>query len=243
MGLVALSEGDWLQAEPDIAARTQGFAAFPQGAHTLPQGEKAVNELAAMLGVQGDLKAVAAAHHEDMCVLTRADGEEVYRLVAAAVAWPSDWRPAEKMGLPLRALHAPIQGYEEQLASGVDQFMARLKPGPIFGRSNWFIAPTGDRRWLADGPAERSFAHVTRFNAGEALFARCERQTLRRLPDTGAIVFTIGIYVAPLSALPAQSVAKLSEAVRELVEGEGERRGAGAYADALIGYAAGAEME
>ena len=56
-------------------------------------------------------------------------------------------------------------------------------------------------RYLPDDPAAR-FAHVSAANAGETLFVRCERQTLRRLPETGAVLFTIGIAVAPLARLP-----------------------------------------
>ena len=109
------------------------------------------------------------------------------------MAWPSDWHPSEKIGLPLRALHAPIAGYEEQLATGVDRFMETLRPGPIYARCNWFIAATGERRWLPDRPPREAFAHVTPENAGETLFVRSERQTLRRLPQTGAILFGIGL--------------------------------------------------
>ena len=236
MGLAKLDEGEWLQPEPDLAARAEGFAAYPDGIQLSPDGEAPGAELAGMLGLSGGLPQAAAAHHEDMCLLTLSPGDTQYRLVGAAVAWPSDWSPAEKMGLPLRALHAPIQGYEEQLASGVDHFMAKLKPGAIYGRCNWFIAATGERRWIAE-PPERSFAHVTPENAGATLFVRSERQTLRRLPETGAILFTIGIYVSPLGELSSSNVARLAGAMQALLAGEDERRGAGAYAGALIGYA------
>jgi len=242
MGLAKLDESEWLQPRPDLAARTAGFDAFPEGIQLSPEGDPAGRELAAMLVLEGALPEAAAAHHEDMCLLTRRDDEEQYRLVGAAVAWPSDWTPADKLGLPLRALHAPIQGYEEQLASGVDHFMAKLKPGAIYGRCNWFIAATGARRWVA-GPPERAFAHVTADNAGSTLFVRSERQTLRRLPQTGAILFTIGIYVSPLRDISPANVQRLAQAMRSLLDGEGERRGAGAYAHALIGYAKAREEE
>lgn len=236
MGLVRLDESEWLQPDPDHAARAEGFAAFPEGLQLTREAAAPGTELAAMLDLAGGLPEAAAAHHEDMCLLTRREGEAVYRLVGAAVAWPSDWRPAEKLGLALTALHAPIQGYEEQLATGVDHFMDRLEPGKIFGRCNWFIAPTPARRWIAQ-PPELAFAQVEPGNAGETLFVRSERQTLRRLPETGAILFTIGVYVEPLDALADANVAMLARAVRSLVAGEGDRRGAGAYASALIGYA------
>ncbi len=236
MGLAKLDEGKWLQPDPDLAARSHGFAAFPQGIQLTPEAYAPGRELAAMLGVEGALPEAAAARHEDMCLLTRDADEEQYRLIGAAVAWPSDWTPADKLGLPLRALHAPIQGYEEQLASGVDHFMAKLKPGAIYGRANWFIAATGDLRWIA-APPDEAFAHVTWENAGETLCVRSERQTLRRLPQTQAILFTIGIYVARLGTLSRANVGRLANATRSLLDGEGERRGTGAYADALIGYA------
>ena len=114
--------------------------------------------------------------------------------------------------------------------------MAKLKPGAIYGRCNWFIAATDEKRWVA-GPPEQAFAHVTPENAGETLFVRSERQTLRRLPETGAILFTIGIYVSPLGDLSQDNIARLSDAMTGLLEGEGDRRGAGAYANALIAFA------
>lgn len=237
MGLTKLSGEEWLQPQPDLAARAAGFADYPQGVQLTSEAEAPGRELAAMLGVTGALPEAALAVHEDLCLITQADGDDAYRLIGAAVAWSSDWHPAEKIGLPLRALHAPIAGYEEQLASGVERFMATLRAGQIYGRANWFIAATGERRWLADKPPQEAFAHVAPDNAGETLFVRSERQTLRRLPQTGAILFTIGIYVEPLGKLSPANIAMLAHAVQSLVQGEGDRRGAPAYAANLIAFA------
>ncbi|UAB76901.1 DUF3445 domain-containing protein [Erythrobacter sp. SCSIO 43205] len=236
MGLTRLSEADWLQPDPDLDARTMGFDEWPDGLQLTRESEDPGRELAQMLAIDGGLREAALAHHEDMCLLTKAAGDDQYRLVGAAVAWPSDWHPKDKIGLPLRALHAPIAGYEEQLATGVDRFMETLKPGAIFGRCNWFIAGTGERRWLVTGDPHAQFAHVTNENAGETLFVRSERQTLRRLPETGAILFTIGIYVEALADVSDKNLALLSGAVQNLISGEGDRRGAPAYASALIDY-------
>lgn len=237
MGLAKLSEDKWLQPDPDLAAREAGFAAFPEGIQRTPEVEAPGAELATMLGIKGGLLECAKAHHEDMCLLTHTAGDDQYRLIGAAVAWPTDWRPAQKIGLPLRALHAPIAGYEEQLATGVDRFMATLKAGAIYGRCNWFIAPTGERKWIADKTPEQAFAHVTSENAGETLFVRSERQTLLRLPRTGAILFGIGVYVSPLGQLPNDQIAMLAQATQTLVSGEGDRRGTPAYANALRAFA------
>ncbi|MEP3421030.1 MAG: DUF3445 domain-containing protein [Erythrobacter sp.] len=238
MGLVRLGEDEWLQSDPDLSARRAGFSDWLEGVQLTPEADAPGRELAGMVGVEGGLPEAAAASQEDMCLLTQRGDEEVYRLIGAAVAWPSDWHPKDKIGLPLRALHAPIAGYEAQLATGVDRFMETLKPGVIYGRCNWFIAATGERRWLETRSPQDAFAHVTSANAGDALFVRSERQTLRRLPQTGAILFTIGIYVDPLGTLTDGNIAMLAKATQNLVAGEGDRRGAPAYADALAGFAA-----
>lgn len=237
MGLVKLSEAEWLQPNPDLTARKQAFADYPEGVALTPEAEAPGRELAAMLSVKGSLPEAAGSAHEDMCLLTQSKDDDQYRLIGAAVAWPTDWEPATKIGLPLRALHAPIAGYEEQLASPVDHFMAKLKPGVIYGRCNWFIAPTDAMRWVQGESAKEDFAHVTSDNAGETLFVRSERQTLRRLPETGAILFTIGVYVEPLGTLDPANIGMLARSVQTLIEGEGERRGAPAYAQALRGFA------
>lgn len=237
MGLVALGEDEWLQPKPDLVRRRAAFDADPGAVRLTPASEAPGRELAAMLGVAGGLADAARSAWEDMCLLTRRDGEEVYRLVGAAVAFPSDWRPADKIGLPLAALHAPIHGYQEQLAGGVDHFMARLKPGAIFGRANWFVSPTPALAWHADRPPEVAFAHVTDTNAGEKLFVRCERQTLRRLPETGAVVFTIGVHLAPLGTLSTANLARLAEALATLPSEEAQRRGAPRYAAQLGAFA------
>ena len=190
-----------------------------------------------MLGTDNGLEGAARSAWEDMCLLATEDGDDVYRLIGAAVAFPTDWHPAQKLGLPLTAMHAPIQGYEKQLASGVDHFMAKLRPGRIFGRCNWFVSPVPALRWIDDASPSRTFAHVTPGNAGETIFVRSERQTLRRLPESGAILFTIGVYVTALGELSDANVARLCEAVRTIPPGEAQRRGAAHFAPQLFAFA------
>jgi hypothetical protein len=170
-------------------------------------------------------------------LLTRRSGEDIYRLIGAAVAFPTDWEPARKMGLPLAAMHQPIDNYAEQLANGVDRFMSKLKPGAIYGRCNWFVAPTDALRWVGE-PPEQAFAHVTPDNAGETLFVRSERQTLRRLFETQAILFTIGVHVAPLGSLSPANIGFMAEALATIPANEARRRGAAHFAPQLQAFAA-----
>ncbi|MDR7102906.1 heme-dependent oxidative N-demethylase subunit alpha family protein [Croceicoccus sp. BE223] len=237
MGLVRLSEAEWLQAEPDIAPRAAAFDANPDAVQVLPEARAAESELAAMLGVDGGLEQVARAHWEDFCILTQDAPGTRFRLTGAAVAFPTDWHLAEKMGRPMMEVHEPIDGYAEQLAAGVDRFLEGLRAPNIFGRTNAFVMASDAWRYMpADDPAMR-FAHVTPDNAGETLFVRCERETLRRLPRSQAVVFTIGVQVSPLGSLSDGAVARIAQSAGGFGAGEGNRRAAPHYAEALTAYA------
>ncbi|GGC23421.1 hypothetical protein GCM10011371_08910 [Novosphingobium marinum] len=237
MGLSRLSEEGWLDPTPDLSVRAGHFDEHPDSVEVRPEGEDAAREVAELLGVAGGLEDAARSVWEDLCVLTR-DAGGTYRLTGGAVAFPTDWRLGDKMGLTLPEVHAPIQGYAEQLAAGVDRFIENLRPGEIWGRANWFVVASDNLRYLpADDPAER-FVHVTPANAGDALFLRCERQTLRRLPATGAVLFTIGVYRCPLRDLDDAALNRICDAFASLIEGEGDRRGVPHYTEALRGHAA-----
>ena len=236
IGLAKLDESEWLEPEPDLAVRKAAFDACPESVQLTPEAEAPGAELAALLGVTGGLEGAARSAWEDLCLLAKRDDEEIYRLIGAAVAFPTDWEPATKLGLPLTAMHKPIHGYQEQLATGVDRFMLKLKAGAIYGRCNWFVAPTDTLRWVGE-PPEEAFAHVTPDNAGETLYVRCERQTLRRLPETGAILFTIGVHVAPLGSLSPENIAFMGEALATIPADEAGRRGAAFFAPQLRAYA------
>ena len=166
------------------------------------------------------------------CACRQARRRGLYRLIGAAVAFPGfgsrrEARPAAG------GLHKPIHGYEEQLASGVDRFMLRLKAGAIYGRCNWFVAPTQALRWVGEPPT--AFAHVTPENAGETLFVRSERQTLRRLPETEAVLFTSASRCSAGSLSP-ENIAFMGESLATIPDDEAGRRGAAFFAQ-LQAYA------
>lgn len=131
---------------------------------------------------------------DDLMLMEEIDGQ--YRLTAASLCSPSHWSLAEKFGRPIREIHDPIPGFHQRLSPRIDRFFEHLKPGPHFERFNWSLQ-AGDT--LAQFPG--SPATATTSSADAALFYRVERQTLKRLPETGAIVFTIRVYLHPLEAL------------------------------------------
>ncbi|WP_260923001.1 heme-dependent oxidative N-demethylase family protein [Novosphingobium sp. 9] len=237
MGLVRLGESDWLDAAPDLAARAEVFEAHTECVMALPEAGAAIAELSDVLRVQGGLEACGRAHWEDFCLLVQDRRGEPYRLVAGALAFPTDWHLPEKLGLPMGAVHAPIHGYAGQLERGVDRFMDGLKEGQIFGRANVFVQPSPALRYLPGALAGAGYSHITPDNAGETLWIRSERQSLRRLPESGAIVFAIGIYRTRLDALSDAAVERLALSLTGFGAGELDRRAGPLYAQGLAAYA------
>jgi len=155
---------------------------------------------------------------EDLCIVQRDDASPI--LTAAVLCFPSRWRLAEKLGRPLAAVHASVPFYAERLARPVDRFMHHVKPGHIAARLNWSVLD--DATLFQPGGKWRE-AHnpaVTPENAGGTLFLRVERQTFRRLPRSGAVLFGIRVHVYPLDVAIASSAtaARLAAAVRALPE-------------------------
>jgi hypothetical protein len=155
---------------------------------------------------------------EDLCIVQHGDDGPMF--TAAILCFPTRWRLHEKLGKPLALVHGPVPFYSERLAAPVDRFMARVKPGHIASRLNWSVLedpamfqPT--RTW-----SEQGNAAITQDNAGDSLYLRVERQTLRRLPLSGAILFGIRVHCYPLAraiTTPA-AAARLAASVRALPE-------------------------
>jgi len=152
---------------------------------------------------------------EDFCLLLP-EGES-YRLVGATLCSPARWRLAEKLGRPLGPIHDPVPGYAAKLGRPVDRFFAALAPERPVWRLNWGIADDPAPFQPEAGPAAPG---VTAENAGERLWLRVERQTLRRLPATGAVVFTIRTHITRLGAAIAApaGAAELAAAIRDMPE-------------------------
>ncbi|MDE0808564.1 MAG: DUF3445 domain-containing protein [Alphaproteobacteria bacterium] len=173
---------------------------------------------------------------EDFCLM--APGGNGYTLEAASLCFPSRWLLADKMGHPMAAIHDPVPGFHDKLARPVDRFFDHLHVDRPVWRLNWSV---NDDPTLFQPVRRQEVAAdeaISRENAGERLFVRCERQTLRRLPDTGWILFTIKTSVDPVSTLTVhpQAAAGIAAAVRELPEGTRRYKNIAPYQAALLSY-------
>lgn len=153
---------------------------------------------------------------EDLCLMQKAG--ESYRLVAAVLCFPSRWRLADKIGRPLDPIHAPVPGFAEQLSAPVGRFFANLQAARPVWRANWSLVETPE---LFLPPEHRTQPiELGEADAGERLWLRVERQTLRRLPATGEVLFTIRTYVEPLAraAGTPEAAGALGARIREMPE-------------------------
>lgn len=176
------------------------------------------------LGSLDPLELAGRLVQEDLCLIQNTErgpengpeGGPVF--TAAVLCFPSRWRLKDKIGKPLTAVHGPVPLYADRLARPVDRFMRMLKPNHIASRLNWSLLddstlfqPGG--KWRLDGNSD-----ITRQNAGRRVFLRVERQTLRRLPVSQAVLFGIRVHVYPLNQVidGAERAAALADAVRAL---------------------------
>jgi hypothetical protein len=154
------------------------------------------------------LQAAALLVQEDLVLMRR--GQAGWRLAAASLCFPSSWTLAEKFGKPLQDIHEPVPGFGAgtRTAELIERIFDRLSADRPVERRNWSIQ-AGDalhQPLSHDGRSARAAGTRSRFPGGDAAahaFIRVERQTLRKLPVSGDILFTIRIHLDPLSALSA----------------------------------------
>jgi hypothetical protein len=213
MGVKKIPPSEWLLPnDPEQLSRRAQLLDERRGEVIMHNAvaEPAIEELAVMVAdhllldddafVWDPLDQIGRAACEDFCVMIdQGDGP---RLEAAVLCFPSHWRLAEKLGNTMMGIHEPVTGYSEELDARADTFMDRMDVDSVFCRRNWSLQGSAELFAPSSPPAvsasdlPRSVAEV-----GVPAWLRSERQTLRRLPGTRAIVFTIRTQQVPLALL------------------------------------------
>ena len=148
------------------------------------------------------LQAAARAVADDLCLMERRNG--AWTLTALSLCAGTFFSAGEVIGKSLSELHAPAPGFGERFATRVARIFDALRPNAILERQNWTVM-AGDDLFAPDGDAIRArVAGIPPEAAAEALFVRVERQTIRKLPATSGIVFTIRVWRHALAALDAE---------------------------------------
>lgn len=237
---VSAVDDDWV---PTIAMKRALIADRPQEVVGCIEGaQEACEEVAA--GVLSSIGAspsteigidalVDAALHvaDDLCILLP-DENGVPRLAAAVLCSPNRWRLAEKIGGTMTNIHSPVARYGDDVASPVNSVMMRLKTERPIWRTNWGIS-NHPALFQPDTPPV-----TPQMDPGD-MWLRVEYQTLRRLPITGGIVFTIRTYVEKLSDFMARDkplVQDIAELVNKIPEDVAEYKSIAPYREKLFAY-------
>jgi hypothetical protein len=152
-----------------------------------------------------------------------------YRMEAFINCFPSGFNTREKLNMLLADIHTPVPGYEAKLEKSMDRFFASLLVGRIVKRANWSISTTGELFCLAGNHMTEAEASLAAKEKKEEereeddidlskTLVRCERQTLHRLPATGALVFGFKTYMYPLSEIRFEGS---GEVLAEAIDGLG----------------------
>jgi hypothetical protein len=152
-------------------------------------------------GADSPLLTAARLVQDDLLLLQRDDAG--WRLVAGSLCFPSSWVLSEKMGKVLADIHQPVPGFGPGTRQA--EIMARMFDAlrPEIPLIRWNFSLYGDDRLYhpdVSGPDEQRFGTGER---ADKVFLRVERQTLRKLPQTGAIAFSIRLSVDPIERLAA----------------------------------------
>ncbi|HTV71150.1 MAG TPA: DUF3445 domain-containing protein [Rhizobiaceae bacterium] len=152
------------------------------------------------------LKAASLLVQEDLILMRK--GEDGWRLVAGSLCFPSSWSLREKFGKPLSQIHDPVPAFGPgtRNAGLIDRMFDNLQIERPVQRWNWSLqaSPALYYPLSAVQRIDRATRRPSKFTDAEIaaqVFMRVERQTLRKLPASRDILFTIRIYIDPLTAL------------------------------------------
>jgi hypothetical protein len=121
-------------------------------------------------------------------------------LAAGSLTFPSRWNLKEKFRKTMDDIHAPVPFYKDELKTPTNNFFDKMPYDDIFARRNWSLHDTPSLRQNGAKPFVEKTG-INSKNAGERLWLRVERQTLRKLKRTGAILFTIRTCIDPLKEI------------------------------------------
>lgn len=156
---------------------------------------------------------------QDDLVIMR-NGEGGWRIAAAFLAFPSSWRLSDKFGRSMDEVHAPVPGFQggSRNAGLINRMFDNLSPDRIVVRWNWSV------NWShALYHPDAKSAEEKRGVPAEKTFIRVERQTLRKLPVSGDILFTIRIYLDPVATILSQpNAAELAASMADQLEAMSE---------------------
>ena len=128
------------------------------------------------------------------------------------------------MGMSLAEIHLPnVPHYATKLRTSMDRFFLRLSPSQPYQRFNYAVTVSGELYHPESHHNLTPEVLAARGNGDsgsvDGLWLRVERQTLLRLPKSGAVLFGIRTYMTPVREVTADKA--VARALRTQVESYG----------------------
>jgi len=219
---------------PSLYERTE------TGIHNKWSGEM-INTTAPL--TEDPIQTCARLTQDDLAIMMeRPDGQ--YYLLSGAILLAGFWRLEDKFGMPLSEIHTSgdVPQFREKLEKGMMNFFRRVKPEEMVARNNYFLQVDDDLAWSwsigsEDAPGI-SWSTAEKDRAIEHHYFRSERQTLRRLPRSGGVVFTIRTYFLPITQIAEEKgvPGRLASAVRSWGPDVTKYKGKEKYEAVLLEY-------
>ncbi|OCH95886.1 hypothetical protein OBBRIDRAFT_442056 [Obba rivulosa] len=216
------------------------------------------------LDEEDPMTVIALLVQEDIAILVKgSDGR--YYLQAGAICIPGSWRLEDKIGLALDEIHIPaVPRYATKLEMSMTRYFRRLPVDKPVVRNNYAFQVINPDAAGDFDPRELAWAHTMNgeedtpkfeWERGlrireetaeerrrkyvvtpQTVILRTERQTLRRLPRTGAIVFTIRVYQTLVEDLAKEPgvPGRLASAIRSWPEDVAKYKARVAYEDIAL---------
>jgi hypothetical protein len=165
---------------------------------------------------QAPLAIASRLVQEDLILMRR--GTNGWRLSAGSLSFPSSWHLREKFGRPMPQIHGAVPGFGagSKNIGIIERMFDNLGADEVFVRWNWGFYDDGALYHPAPGNGTH---HFSAGGDAEHIFLRVERQTLRKLPQSRDVVFTIRTHLNPLGALEHHAERKrLAQAMVRQIE-------------------------
>ena len=180
---------------------------------------------------------------DDLAIMfEKEDGQ--YYLLAGAILLAGFWRLEDKFGMPLSEIHTSgdVPGFKDKLERGMMNFFRRVKPDSPVLRNNYFLQVDDSLAWShsigsEDGDGIGWFT-AEKNRAIQHHYFRSERQSLRRLPRSGGVVFTIRTYFHPITEIAEEPYVpgRLASSVRSWGDNVSRYKGRERYGEVLLEY-------
>lgn len=203
-------ETDWLTGKGVLlsARRDEVFRAAPGSEAAQGEVERLICAALSVTLSSDDAPALVRAARlvSDDLIIMAPNADGAWSAQAVCLCAPTFFSAADSIGKSLDGLHGPVPdrlgpNETQALGSRIARMFDGLRDGLVLERFNWTVQAS-NARFTPDGAPLRRLAETTRAeDAASVLHLRVERQTIRRLPETGAVLFTIRIALDPLKAV------------------------------------------